>query len=161
MVALAYAGLAGLQLAGGYFAAQNIKRVAELNNDIADMNAEFAELDAYDAAIQGETEQAKYQSIVDATLAEQTALFAATDVEIGYGSADAIQEETEFIAELNKMEIENQANAQALGYAREARQFRVGGFLGTLSASQEAAAVKFQAVAAAGKTGLTGYQRSR
>lgn len=160
-VGYAYGGLAVLQLAQGYYSAKNIRQTAELNNDIADMNAEFAELDAYDAEIEGYSDQARYQSIVDSTLATQRTRLAAGDVELGYGTAGEIEKEDIFIAEINKMEIENQARATALGYKREARDFRLGGFLGRLSAEARAEAAKFRGLTGATQTGLTGYQRSR
>ncbi|MCK5641238.1 MAG: hypothetical protein KAJ19_10585, partial [Gammaproteobacteria bacterium] len=116
----AAAGLAAFQLAGGYFAAENIRETARLNQDIAEMNAEFAELDAYDAEIEGFSAVARYQGVVDATLGTQQAELAAADVDVNFGSAASIQEETRFIADMNKMEIINQAEEKALGYEREA-----------------------------------------
>ena len=156
-----YGGMAALQLAGGYFASQNIKDTARLNQDIAEMNAEFAELDAYDAIIAGETQKAKYQANVDQILSEQQARLAATGVDVTYGSVGEIQEETRFISELNKMEIEKQAQEQALGFKRQASQYRFGGFMQMQQAEAEAAQVMFGAVTSAAQTGLTGYARSK
>ena len=161
MSAILFAGLAGLQLAGGYFAAQNIKETARLNQDIADLNAEFAELDAYDAEIEGFTQQARYQGIVDKTLGEQTEILAAADVDITFGTAGELQKETRIIAEINKMEIEKQANERSLGFKAEARDFRVSGFLNRLQDDVRASNVKFQAIVGAAGTGLSGYRRTR
>ena len=159
MSGYAYAGLAGLQLAGGYFASQNIKETAALNRDIAEMNAEFAELDAYDAKLEGVTQKAKYQKEIDITLSEQQAAMTAADIDVTYGSAAEIQKETRFIAELNKMEIDKQAEEQALGYKREARGIRFNSFLEYQKAKKEAASVMFQSAMGAAKTGLSGYGR--
>ena len=97
---LLYGGVAALQIAGSMFAADNIERTAKLNKQISDMNAEFAELDAFDAEIEGFSEIAKYQSVVDQTLGEQRANLGAADVDINYGSVGDIQKETRFIAEI-------------------------------------------------------------
>jgi len=153
-------GTAGLQLAGGYFASQNIKATAELNRDIANMNAEFAELDAYDAEIEGYGQTAKYQSVIDQTLGQQQLALTAADVDVSFGSASTIAEETGFIAEMNKLEIEKRAQERSLGYEREARQFQMGSTLDFAQAQSQASSVMFQSVVGAAKTGATGYARS-
>lgn len=157
-----YGGMAALQLAGGYFAAQNIKETARLNQEIADMNAEFAELDAYDAELEGVSQTARYQSVIDKTLSEQQLALTAADVDVNYGSAGEIKKETEFIGELNKMEIEKRAQEQSLGYERQARDMRLGGYMQNVDAQRRASDVKFNAVMGAtnsGITGVTGYLR--
>lgn len=165
MSAFLYGGVAALQLAGGYFAAQNIRDTAELNQDIAEMNAEFAELDAYDAEIQGETDQAQYQVAIDKTLSDQRLAAAVADVDINYGSVGDIVRETEFIAELNLMEIEKQAQEKALGYNRQARDFRLGGDLNRAAEEGRASATEFGAITGAlttfSKSDFSGYGPKR
>ena len=157
----AEAGLAGLQLAGGYFASQNIKESARLNQDIANMNAEFADLDAYDAIAEGYSQQARYQSVIDKTLAEQQLALTAADVDVNYGTASATKQETRFTAELNLMEIQKQAQEKALGYKSQARDYRTSGVLQKAEASAKASSVLFNSVAGAAQTGISGYRRSR
>ena len=165
MSAILYGGLAALQLAGGYFAAQNVRDTAELNEDIANMNAEFAELDAYDAEIEGETQVAQYQSTVDQTLSAQKVAFAVADVDATYGSAAEVVKETKFIADLNKMEIEKQAQEKALGYQRQARDYRLGADLDRAAAEGRASSTEFGAVTSAlgtlSKADFTGYGPKR
>lgn len=156
----AYAALAGLQLAGGYFASQNIKESARLNQDIANMNAEFAELDAYDAITEGYTEQARYQSVIDQTLGEQQLIMAAQDVDVSYGTASSVQAETNFTAQLNLMEIEKHAQEKALGYKTQARQIKTGGVMQAAEAKTRAGQAMFGAVTGAAQTGISGYRRS-
>jgi len=162
----AYGAIAGLQLAGSYFASQNIKESARLNRDIAEMNAQFAELDAYDAKLQGETEKAKYQKVVDQTLSEQTAALAAAGVDTSYGSVSEVAEESRFIAEMNRMEIEKQAEEMALGYKREAKGLRLNSFLNYNQSMLQAGGVMRQGVMSALQTMTpalgqipTGYER--
>jgi hypothetical protein len=155
------AAMAAMQIASGYFASQNIKATAELNRDIANMNAEFAELDAYDAELEGYSAQARYQGVIDQTLGEQQAALTAADVDVNYGTNASIQEETRFIGRLNLMEIEKQAQQQALGYKRQARDFILGGDLAYSDAMFKASSAMSQGIAGAAQTGLSGYQRSR
>lgn len=160
MSGYAYAAMAGLQLAGGYFASQNIKATAELNKDIADMNAEFAELDAYDALAQGETNQALYQKQIDDTLAEQRAVMNAQDIDLSFGTAASVATETQFTGQLNLMQIEKEAQFSALGYKRQARDIRLGSEMQYASDRGRAGQAMFQSVLGAANTGLTGYARS-
>lgn len=159
--ALLYGGMAGLQLASSYFAAQNVREQAQLNRDIAEMNAEFAELDAYDARIDGISQQAQYQATVDKTLAEQQLALTAADVDVSYGSASTIAKETEFVAELNKMEIQKQAEMRALGFEQQARQYSLSGYLQQLQGDIQASNIQTQGLANAAGTGISGYQRMK
>ncbi len=155
----AYYALAGLQLAGGYFASQNIKESAKLNQEIADMNAQFAELDAYDAQIEGYSEQARYQSVIDQTLGAQQVTMTAQDIDVSYGTASTVQEETKFTAELNLMEIQKQAEEKALGYKRQARDIKLGGSMQAAEAKTRAGQAMFNSVVGAAQSGIQGIKR--
>ena len=160
MSGYAYAALAGLQLAGGYFASQNMRESAKINQEIADMNAEFAELDAYDAVAEGYTQQAKYQAVIDQTLGEQQLIQTAQDVDVNYGTAATVQAETRFTAELNLMEIQKQAQEKALGYKTQARGIRSNAVLQRADTEAKAAGVMFNSVLGAAQTGLSGYRKA-
>lgn len=157
---VAVAAIAALELAGGYFASQNIKDTAKINRDVANMNAEFAELDAYDALLSGETAKSKYQSLVDQTLSDQNTIFAAQGIDSGFGSAKDIQDETRFIADLNKMEIEKQYEEQALGYERESRGITMRSHLDYSRQLQRSSDVMFKSITNAAKTGTKEYGRN-
>lgn len=156
---IASAALAGIQLAGGYFASQNAKVTAKLNRDINELNAEFAELDDHNAKIDGYSEIARYQKVIDQTLGEQQAILTGADVDVNYGSAADIQNETVFIGELNKMELEKQAQESASGFRNQARQYRVSGQLGYSRGIQESETMKLQGLSSAISTGIraSGY----
>lgn len=156
----AQAGLAGLQLAGGYFASQNIKATAQLNREISEMNAPFAELDAYDAATLGETQQTQYQSVIDQTLSDQQTIMVAQGVDTGFGSVASIEAETTFTADANLMEIQKRAQEQALGYTDQAANFRTSGILAQSREQARASDVMFQSAVGAAKTGISGYRSS-
>jgi hypothetical protein len=154
-----FAALAGLQLAGSYFAAKNIRDTAELNRDIADMNAKFAELDAYDARIEGYSNVAKYQSVIDKTLSEQQLALTAADVDVSYGSVGTIKEENSTIAELNKMEILKEAQEKASGFKTQARQYRLGGEQNRIQSYRQANQTMTQGLLGAAQTTLSGYKK--
>lgn len=160
-MAVAMTSIAAFQLASSYFAAQNARDTAELNHDIARMNAEFAELDAHDAIIDGESAVARYQSVVDQTLSQQRAVLAAADVDTTYGSAAEVTKETRFIADLNRMEIEKQAQEKALGYKRQARDFRLQSDLNLAAEEGRASAIEAQgltnALGTVSRADFTGY----
>ncbi len=156
-----YGGMAALELAGGYFASQNIKATAQLNKEISDMNSEFAELDAYDAEIEGFNKKTRYQGVIDNALADQTAMLEAQGVDTSFGSAASIKAETKFVGELNLMEIQKQAQEQALGYKRQARSYRLGGALEYGDAMFRSGQALASGITGAAKSGLTGYERSK
>ena len=58
------------------------------------------------------------------------------------------------------MEIEKRAQENALGYTRQARDYRVSGTLGMSQGDIKASQIEFQSVAGAIETGVTGYSRS-
>lgn len=154
-----YAAVAGLQLAGGYFASQNIRETAELNREIAEMNAGFADLDAYDAEAEGLSEVARYQSTIEKVLGEQRAIAAAQGVDLSFGTAGAVHEEDKFNAELNKMELQKRAQESALGYTRQARDIRLGSDLELADSKRKAGQAMFNTVTGAASTGLSGYSK--
>lgn len=156
-MAYAQIAMAGLQLAGSYFQAQNARETAKLNRDIADMNAEFAELDAYNTKVEGFTDIARYQKVIDQTLSEQQANLAAADVDVNYGTAADIQSETRFVAELNKMEMAKQAEEGAAGYKTQARAHRMSGAIGYGQGIAQAGSIQAQGLMNAGSTALSGY----
>lgn len=159
-VAALYGGMAAMQLVSGYFASQNVKETAKLNREIAEMNAKFVELDAYDTEIDGLTRKARYQGIVDNVLSTQRANLAAADIDINYGSAASIPEETRFIGELNKMEIEKEAREKALGLKRQARDIRSGSVVDYARERARAGAMMFNSGMQAFGTGLQGAEKA-
>ena len=153
------AGMAALEIAGGYFASQNIKEAAAINKQISDMNAQYAELDAFDAEAEGQSQQARYQSVIDQTLGQQQLLMTAQDIDVNYGSASSIQAETKFTGELNLMEIQKQAQEKALGLKNQGMSIRQQGQMQQAQANTQAQQVMFKSLMGAAKTGLSGYDK--
>lgn len=156
-----YGSKAALDIIGGYYASQNIRETAALNRDIANMNAQFAELDAYDAIKEGYSQQARYQSVIDNTISQQNLAIAASGGDATYGTTASLQEETEFIAQLNLMEIEKRAQEKALGYTQQARQFKMGGEISYAQDQIRAQQALYSGVSSAINQGVAGYRRSQ
>lgn len=119
-------GVAAVGAASGIMNAQKMRSAAELQEKLNEVNAKYAELDAYKAEVYGETLVAASEKNTTNVIADQRTGFAAANVDVNYGSAKAIQDETELTGFLNSLEIQNQARQQAAGFRREARNIRTG-----------------------------------
>lgn len=163
MSAALYAGAIGvgaLQLYSGFTQARMFRDQARFNKRIADMNAKWAEHDAWEAEKYGFTESARYQSLIDKTVSEQRAIMASKNIDVSTGTAKELQEETKLIGYLNQLDIQNRASLQARGLKNEAGNLRLGGRLGIAQAEAQAGSAILQGIAGAGTTGLSAYARS-
>jgi hypothetical protein len=156
---IAAAGVAALQLFQGQGQAEAIRQNAEYQRQVGDMNARFAEVDAYEAEKFGYTEVGRYQNIIDSTVGEQRANYAAQNVDVNYGTAADVQTETKLSGFLNQLELQRQAREKAMGFRREARNLRLGTSLTVTGAQTNAAAAETSGLLNAAATGLSGYER--
>jgi len=152
--------LAAFQLASSLNQAEAIRSQARLTKEIAEFNAQFAELDAFRTEQYGETEVARYQSEIDKTVGEQRVAYAASGVDVTSGTAAAIQAETKLTGFLNQLDIRSQAQAKALGYKREALGIRLRAITGESQASLNANATEVAGGIGALQTGISGYRRA-
>ena len=159
-VVVAVGGVAGMQILSANQQANAIRENAKLTKQVMDMNAEYAELDAYNAELQGLAEEARYSTVIDQTLGAQEVAFAANDVDVTFGTAKEIVEETKITGMLNAMDIKNVAQARAMGFKREARDMRINGALGINQASTNASATQAAGVIGAATT-VTGYMAGK
>ena len=106
-----YAGLAAYQVISGAQQAETLRRNADFNRQLDALNAKYAEIDAWKMEQQGETMAARYQSSVDHVLATQRVAQASQNVDVGFGTAAALQAETKLTGFLNQLDIRNQAHA--------------------------------------------------
>lgn len=150
-------GLATFQLLNGLDQADNIRRAGDLQQSINEFNAEFAELDSYNAWKSGLKESNRYAAEVDKSLAEQQVAFAVNDVDVTYGTAAKVVQESKLTAFLNQLDIQNKAFADANNYKRQAVNYRLGGGLARAQAEINASATQSAAIMNAGSTLLSGY----
>lgn len=156
----AYAALAALQLIGGFQQGSIIRANGDLQANIANMNARFSELDAYNALTSGYSNAAKYANTINSTVASDRAAYAGEGVSVGYGTAAAVQSDNRIAGLVNTLQMQRSARDQAMGYEGQAINIRVGGAMTSLQFRLNASAAEFQGVAGAASTGISGYDRS-
>lgn len=153
-----YAAIAGLQLLSGIQQANNIQKQAELQKKMDEFNLEQTQLDAFLAEADGETQLARYQSVIDQTLSAQTVGYTANNVDANFGTAKDIQEESAVNANLNKIDIQNQAHMKALGFKNQAINMRTQSTLNSLASETYATNVRNSAILGAAGTAAKGIQ---
>jgi cell division septum initiation protein DivIVA len=151
------AAMAAFQLISGLQQAETIHAEGELQKKIGEMNAEFAEYDAFVANAEGMSEVARYQTVVSQTMADQGAQNAARNIDDSFGTAEAIKEESKFTGLLNTMDLTNQARLNAQGYMREARMLRLGNKMTDIQTRGRETAARVQAYSSAASTMASGY----
>lgn len=154
-------GLAGFQLLSSAQQAESLRESAQLYREIDELNAGYAEVDAWKAEQEGYTQEARYQSVIDQTIANQRATLISQDVDVNFGTAKALIEESKVTGFLNKLDIRNQAHQQALGYLDQAHNYRIQGALRTSQAAFDAASTKSAGLMNAGSTFISGYSKTK
>ena len=149
--------LAALQAASALKQADEIRRSADLTNQLNEINAKYADYDAYQTETFGQTEAARYQTTIDQTLGAQRAGYAAGNVDVNFGTAAEVQNETKLTGVLNIIDIQQQARMKAQGYRREARNIRSGMSVARSQAEMQANATVTAGLLNAGATGYRAY----
>lgn len=153
------AGVAAFEVVSGVMQADTIREGGKIQKAIDEMNAQFAEVDAYHAEQDGYTKVARYQSEIDKTIGAQKVGLAAQDVDISFGSAAEVQADTKLTGFLNSIDIRNQAHAVANGYRDQARNLRLHGSQAASQADLNASATTSAAVLGGAKTLASGYTK--
>lgn len=154
---MGYAGLAALQLYTGTENAKMMQRSARMQERVANINAKYAEEDAYKVLKHGFEEVANYQIKVRDTLGAQRLAMAVNDVDPNFGTAAEIQAETKLTGFLNQVDIMANAQAKVLGLKREARMTRLGGAMARAQGEMNATATRTASFLRAGEMGVSGY----
>lgn len=126
-------GLGGLavQAYGARRSAQASERVGEIEQEaaeeqakLAEFNATIAELNADDAIQRGQEEEQRFRAGVRGLIGSQRAAYAASNIDVGFGSALAVQEDTAQLGELDALTIRNNAARESWGFKVEAEDSR-------------------------------------
>lgn len=157
---IAAAALGSMQIVGGLHQAEMIRRQAKLKEQIDEMNAQQADVDAFEAEKEGFSEIARYTNVVDSTIADQRVGYAAQNVDVNYGTAADVQNESRNIGMFNRLDMEKKARDRALGIRREARMTRLGSQLSRVGTEAQAGAAQFSGIVSGLSTGLSGYART-
>lgn len=135
-------GMAAYQVWSGLQTSEMMRNQAKLNRELAEYNAELAEIDSFNAMKDGYTVANRYENQVAAVLANQEVMFAANDVDMSFGTAAQIREESQVAGFLNVVDLQAQARSSSQGYQRQASNIRLQGFLNQSAAEGNAAAVR-------------------
>jgi hypothetical protein len=127
---LALAGI-GLQVYGQVQSGRQQKKAAQAAAasstsyaELADYNAAIAELQAEDAIKRGELEEQRFRSQVRGMIGGQRAAFAASNVDVNWGSPLDVQADAAFLGELDALQIRTNASREAWGHMVQAEDYR-------------------------------------
>lgn len=128
--ALAVAGLATSvygQIKAGHAAKDAGKAqraAAESEAGLADYNASIAELQATDALQRGDEQANRFRMGVRGMIGSQRAGLAASNVDVGFGSALDVQSDAAYLGELDALTIKTNAAREAWGYKVQGQDLR-------------------------------------
>lgn len=97
---------------------------SESQATLADYNAQVASLQAQDAIIRGTQEENRFRTGVRALIGSQRADFAASGVDVGFGSAVDVQADAAFLGEMDALQIRTNAAREAWGFKVQAEDSR-------------------------------------
>lgn len=124
-------GAAGLSAYGQIRAGQSAakagvaeREAAESQGELADYNANVAELQAADAIARGAEEENRFRMGVRGIIGAQRAGFAGSNIDVGFGSALDVQADAAFLGELDALTIRTNAAREAWGFKVEAEDLR-------------------------------------
>lgn len=139
----------GMTLLGAKAQADAIKANAEFQAKIAELNAQLAEIDAANVRRQGKALEARASTDAALVKDEQIAAFAAQGINVTGDATGDLIAQSSLNAELNKMDIQNQAFMAESRLRNEASQRRVNAQAGLVSANSQAGAAMLSGYASA------------
>lgn len=151
------------QVLGGLKQADDIKSAARLNKMLAEMNAGFIEMDAWEAEKYGFTQATRYQSIVDDVISDQRVGLAAQGVDVSFGSAAQLQQDTKLTGFLNQLDMIQQAQNQSKNLKNQAMSVRFGAKMDGIAADSKARGAENAGYMAAANTAVgafSGYAKA-
>lgn len=105
-------------------AGEREEAAAQDQANLLDWNAKVSELQAQDAIARGAEEESRFRMSVRQMLGAQRAGIAAGGVDVGFGSALDVQEDTAYLGELDALTIRTNAAREAWGFKIEAEDQR-------------------------------------
>lgn len=159
MLPIVLAAYAAFQVASGYQQGEMIREQGKIKKKIDDMNAEFAEADAWRSEREGDTNVAMYQEQVDQSIADQRAAYASQGVDVSFGTAAEVVEENKLTGMLNIIDIQRAAREKARGFRNEARNRRLSGNMAIVQSQYDASSRESQGWTQAANTAVSGYAR--
>lgn len=155
------AGTAAFGIIAGGQQADNVRANAQITQQVAELNAKYADLDAYNASQAGITRADRYQQVIDATVGEQKTTMASKNVDVNFGTAAEVQAESKLTGFLNQLDIKTQANNVARGFSVQAMNYRLNGATGAAQAASTAEGIQSSSLLNGAGTLVSGYTKGR
>jgi hypothetical protein len=137
-VAAAYGVGAASSIAGGWAQSESYKAQGEYQGRMAELNARALEFEAAEAVRKGDSDANVVRRRANQILGKQRAGLAASGVDINTGTAAVVQQETEFMSEIDQMTVKNNAWREAFGLKSQASSVRQKGEMDRMLAEQSA-----------------------
>jgi hypothetical protein len=142
----------GIGLASAYSEANAYERQAELElikgdyyRQTGESNAKFSDFIARDIESQEAREVGKVKRRAGQVRGAQRAAAAAQGIDVGDGSAQQLQDETEAISEQDMLTVKTNVWREAFGYKKQAAEYRHQGTMAQLETRFKANALRSQA----------------
>jgi len=113
---------AGFQAMGAYSQAKGQKAALNAQSQIEANNATLGEWQAEDAVSRGETAAAQVQQRGAQVKGAQRAAMAANGVDLGFGSAQQVLTDTDYLTAIDATQVQTNAAREAWGYRMSSRQ---------------------------------------
>lgn len=105
-------------------AGTHAKEASDSQADLSDWNAQVADLQATDAIARGAQQESRFRASVRTMIGSQRAGLAASNVDVGFGSAVDVQADAAYLGELDALTIRTNAAREAWGYKVSAEDLR-------------------------------------
>lgn len=152
--------MAGVQIMSGFLQADIVRRQADTQNRIAEFNAQLSEYDAWKTEAYGSTLVAYSQNETDQVRAKSRVYAASKGIK-SEGSLAEINAQNELNSVLNKIDIDNRATEQAMGYKRQASNTRLNASLSGIAANVQANSMIAGSIVQASGTIASSYLSNR
>lgn len=100
------------------------QRAADDRGDLADYNAAVAALQAEDAIARGKEDEERFRTKVRGAVGAQRVGFAASNIDVNFGSAVDVQADAAVLGELDALTIRSNAAREAWGFTVQGENFR-------------------------------------
>ena len=130
--------MGGTMALQAYGQAQAMEAQGDYQNTMSQINARNAERMGKKAIERGNKSAADFRSKVNQMIGTQKTAYAASGVDIGYGSAKQVQEQTRTLGYDDAITIENNAFLESMGFEQDAFNKKQAGKMGQAALNNQA-----------------------
>lgn len=129
----------GIMAVGVGFSAVGQRKQGQYKQQVAEINAGFAEEQAADAVARGVEEEQRLRVQIRRAVGQTRAAYGAQGVEINEGSSADVQASIAYMGELDAITLRNNAAREAWGYKVQGASYRMQGGLDRYAGNMQAA----------------------